>query len=226
LFQRYDREHLPRKAERSANDDRSMWKNYILPKLGKVRVINLTFSEIDNLHRSISTEKPVRANRVLEVLRKALNLAIQWGWINENPAIGVSKNREEERERYLSHNELNKLSQALIHCKEKVSANAIRMLLFTGARKGEILSAEWNEFDLISGHWTKPSHHTKQKRTYRIPLSEPALELLRSIKAENLSNKYVFPGKVSDQPLTDIKKTWHFAREFATALLWQDETMA
>jgi integrase len=48
------------------------------------------------------------------------------------------------------------------------AANAIRLLILTGARRGEVLEARWEEFDLSRGVWTKPSHHTKQQRTERV----------------------------------------------------------
>jgi integrase len=51
-------------------------------------------------------------------------------------------------------------------------------MLLTGARRGEVLSASWNDFNLELGVWTKPSHHTNQKRTEHVPLSPPAIQLL------------------------------------------------
>lgn len=58
------------------------------------------------------------------------------------------------------------------------AANAIRLLLLTGARRGEVLTASWKDFNLVLGVWTKPSHYTKQKRTEHVPLSPPALQLV------------------------------------------------
>ena len=61
-------------------------------------------------------------------------------------------------------------------------------------------------FDLENGVWTKPSAHTKQRRIHRVPLSGPAVELLRSIRAES-PGQFVFGG-AGGSPLTDIKRTW------------------
>ena len=69
------------------------------------------------------------------------------------------------------------LSGALAE-RSDASANAVRLLLLTGARRGEALSARWGHFDLQAGTWVKPSAHTKQKLEHRIPLSAPALQLL------------------------------------------------
>jgi integrase len=86
---------------------------------------------------------------------------------------------------------------------------AVRMLILTGARKNEVLSATWDQFDLERCVWAKPSAHTKQKRTEHIPLAGLALELLSSWKTrQGEASRYLFPNKRTGQPLTDIKKFW------------------
>ena len=149
---------------------------------------------------------PVRANRTIEVLRKAFNLAIQWEWREGNPASGIRKNPEEKRERFLSPEELTRLSTALHDHGEPVSANAIRMLMLTGVRKSEVLNATWAMFDLEKGIWVKPSAHTKQRREHRVPLSNSALAVLKEMK-KNAEGDYVFPGK-DGRPLSDIRRSW------------------
>ena len=54
---------------------------------------------------------------------------------------------------------------------DRESVAAILLAMLTGARLGEIVQASWNQFDLEQGVWTKPSSHTKQKRTHRAPLT-------------------------------------------------------
>src|SRR5271166_5300604 len=100
LFDRYAAEHLPRKASRAAADDRSMWQKIILPRLGAMKAAAVTSADIDALHREVGCTRPVRANRIVEVIRKGFNLAIRWGWRVDNPALGVHRNHEEKRARY------------------------------------------------------------------------------------------------------------------------------
>lgn len=217
LFERYDKEHLPHKSVRAAADDRSIWKKLVLPTLGKMKVFAVKSTDIDALHAEISKTRPVRANRTIEVVRKAFNLAIRWGWRPDNPVSGVRKNPEHRRARYLSAAQIMKLAGALASHKEKTSAQAIRLLMLTGARRGEVLSARWDMFDLDRGGWVKPSAHTKQRKEHRVPLSSAAVQLLKELKAEAIDrmkkakatemNPYVFPGH-DGEPLTDIKRTW------------------
>ncbi|UWQ21594.1 site-specific integrase [Jannaschia sp. W003] len=206
LFERYAAEHLPTKAPRSASDDRAMWAKDILPALGPKKVADLTSSDCDALHRAISRDRPTRANRVMEVLRKALNLAIRWGWIERNPASGVRRNVEKRRTRYLTPEEIARLRAALDAHPQQASADAILFLMLTGCRRGEALGATWDQFDLPRRVWTKPEGTTKQRRVHRVPYSEAVAALLERRRAE-AGGAFVFTGSLG-APLVDVKRTW------------------
>ena len=135
LFSRYQAEHLPRKSPRAAADDASMWQKIVLPRIGAMKVVSVKPDDIDALHAEVSRTRPVRANRMVEVVRKAFNLAIRWGWRPDNPASGVHRSHEEKRARYLSAAEVMKLSEALAAHPGKTSANAIKLLMLIGARR-------------------------------------------------------------------------------------------
>ena len=206
LFERYEREHLPTKSARSAADDRSMWKNDILPAFGSMKVAGIRPQDCDALHHKISRDRPVRANRVLEVLRKALNLAIRWGWLERNPASGCRRNPEQKRHRYLARSEVAKLVAALTAHPERISADALLFMLLTGCRRGEALNAQWSQIDMRNRIWTKPSSETKQRREHRVPFSSAVEELLCRRRAETVGT-YIFPGRLGT-PFRDVRRTW------------------
>lgn len=210
LAQRYLLEYASRKVPRAQADDKSMIEKLVLPAIGQTKVDAVSHDDIDQLHRSVSATRPIRANRMVQLLSKMFNLAIRWGYCPDNPVKGVRKNPEDKRMRYLTNAEVQRLNQAIEDHPNRQSADIIRLLLLTGSRRGEVMNAEWDQFDLDSGIWVKPSAHTKQKREHRIPLSKPAIELLRSIRDEAPSppSRYVFPSASRDQPQRDIKKFW------------------
>jgi integrase len=171
----------------------------------------------------MSKTAPYQANRMAAVVSKMFAYSMKLKQRTDNPVKGLERNDEERRERFLSPAEIGRLTDALANLADQRSADAIRLLILTGARKGEVLSADWNQFDLEAGVWTKPSAHTKQKKIHRVPLSAPALQLLTNLrdKAEEEANKarevgmpapassrFVFPGDSKNSPLTDIKKSW------------------
>ena len=169
LAAHYVEKHLPKKRASSAKFDRQTIDNELLPVLGQRKVAEITYDDIDGLHHRLTKRAPIRANRVVALLSKMFSLAIKKGWRTDNPAKGIERNQESKRTRYLSGAELDRLSEALAAHPDQHVANAVRLLLLTGARRGEVLGMTWGQVDFESGTWTKPSALTKQKTstTYR-----------------------------------------------------------
>ena len=95
----------------------------------------------------------------------------------------------------------------------QLTACIFKLLILTGARKGELISATWDQFDLEAGVWTKPAHLTKQKKKENLPLSTQTLEILEEMKSQATSS-FVFPGKVDGKPLipSDWQRLAHFLK--------------
>lgn len=209
LSKLYISEHaIPKKRPKSVREDQAMINRLIVPVIGQIKLADITTQDIQKLHNNLKNT-PYQANRVLSVLSKMFSLAKQWKLISENPVIGIEKFHEEKRYRWLSDDELSRLLAALDQHPNTTAADAIRLQLLTGARIDEILNAEWTHFDLQSGVWTKPSHHTKQKRTEHLPLSNSAIDLLENRKkTRRNASDFVFLGRSSDGPIKDLKKFW------------------
>jgi integrase len=204
------------KRASSIRNDRQMVDSIILPKLGRIPVAAVTSRDVESLHASLRAT-PYRANRVLALLSTMFELAIKWQkehpdkpvWRSDNPAAGVKKFHEEKREQWLNDEELARLTDALDSYANQDAANAIRLLLLSGARKNEVLSATWSQFDLSRRMWTKPSHHTKQQRTEHVPMSDAALEILSNMKARaGAEDVFLFPGRTRGDHLKDLKGDW------------------
>lgn len=143
-----------------------------------------------------------QANRLVAVLSAMFSLAIDKGWRTDNPCDRIKKEREDERWRNLSEDEVARLLTAcdeyaaenLDDSTAQGAADAIRLLLFSGARLREVLGAEWRQFDLERGMWEKPSAHTKVRRQHWLELDGPALDLLREMHGRRAHARYLFPG--------------------------------
>jgi integrase len=209
LCNRYIEQHLPKKRERSGRDDRNMIAKRILPALGAIKVADITFADVDGLHRKITKGgTPIRANRVLALLSKMFSLAIKLQMRSDNPCRGVERNQENKRTRYLSADEISRLTAALAAHEDQQAANIVRLLLLTGARLNEVQSATWEQFDIENGVWTKPGATTKQKTEHRVPLSAPARQLLAELHAGADDAGYVFQGRSAGEPRKTIRKVW------------------
>jgi integrase len=208
LLDRFEKEHLPRLKASSQRDYRGIIAGYLRPRLGGKKVAAVVYADVDGLHREIAERAPYRANRVVAVLSKAMSLAVRWQMRADNPCRTVERRPEPNRERFLSEAEIARLGDALAQTREKVSANAIRLMLLTGARRGEVLGAEWSEFDLDKGIWHKPGIRLKQKRDHHLALNAPARALLAEMRKEAAEDaRFLFPGS-GTKPLREIKKLW------------------
>jgi integrase len=208
LIERFEAEHISRKRPGTARDYRLMLTKHIRPHFGQMKVADVGFEDVDALHRRITaTGATYAANRCIAVLSKMFSLAIRWRMRPDNPAKGIERNVEYTRRRYLSGDELVALTKALAKHPDKEAANAIRLLLLTGARRGEVLSMRWD--DVADGVWSKPPSSTKQKEHHQVPLSAPALQLLSDIrKRQRPRAPFVFPSHGATGHRVELKKDW------------------
>jgi integrase len=219
LCRRFLEEHSERKNRPGTTAFyRAMLDNWVLPKMKHLKVGEVTYSDVDGLHAAVTKNGgPYAANRVLAALSKMFSLAVKWKWRTDSPVKGVERNQEVKRNRYLSGDELTALLAALNACEDTQAANIIRLLLLTGARRGEALTATWDQFDLAAGVWIKPASNTKQKLEHRVPLSAPARLLLLEILADETIKaaakgtelaRWVFPSRVNGGRRDAIQRRW------------------
>jgi integrase len=201
-----ERYAVTHKRPSSLRNDRQMIDTIIRPQLGVLRLNAVGRRDIEALHASLKAT-PYRANRVLALISSMFTKAAEWKWRADNPAKGIQRFHEDRRERWLSADELRAFTEALDAYHDQNAANALRLLLLTGSREGEVLKADWTQFDLARGVWEKPSHHTKQKRIEFVPLSGPALELLRAAKPKDATGP-LFPGADGNAARVTLRRPW------------------
>lgn len=79
--------------------------------------------------------------------------------------------------------------------KAHISAVNLRFTILTGARSGEARGALWDEIDLDTATWTIPARRMKAARPHRVPLSAPAIEIIKTMQALRRPGvDLVFPG--------------------------------
>jgi integrase len=213
LCDRFVAEYLPRKKPSTRHTYRLQIDNEIRPALGGLKVAEVTFSDADGLHRKLTARgTPYRANRVLALLSRMFSMAIRWRLRADNPCKGVERNQEQKRHRYLTGAELARLTTALAELRDQGAANAVRLLLLTGARRGELLAGRWTDIDLDAGVWVKRAATTKGKVPHRVPLSNAARQLLSEMKKQ-ADCDWLFPARQGHR--TDIKDAWEVLRKAA-----------
>jgi integrase len=195
LLERFTQEHVSKLRPSTAVEYGSIIKE-IVGEIGGLKVAGVEFADVDKLHRKITRRgAPYKANRVIAVLSKAFALAIKWKMRTDSPVKGVERNTESRRERYLTGDELDRLTAALGRYSNQTAADVFRLLLLTGARCGEVLGARWDQFDPDFAAWRKKADDTKQKKPHATPLSAPAQQILTRVwDSQKVRHTHVFPG--------------------------------
>jgi integrase len=211
LAERFLAEHAEAKRKAStAAEYRRLLDNIILPPLGKRKVADVARADVTKLHHANRTA-PYQANRVLAVLSKMFNLAERWGLRPDgsNPCSHVEKFAEHKRERMLSPAELARLSGALTaHDGSPYAVAAVKLLVFTGARLGEVLGLRWDWIDIERGEARLPDSKSGAKTLHLPP---PALALLAELPRLD-GNPHVIAGAKAGAALVNLEKPWRAIR--------------
>jgi integrase len=217
LIERFRDEHLEKRREGTRIGYKGILRKHIEPFFGsKKKVADVIHEEIDELHRKVTENGgPYAANRTVAVLSKMFNLAQRWRMRADNPVKGVERHTEYIRQRYIEPMELARLIDALAVHPEKQACNILRVILFSGCRKGEAMAMRWATIDLTTGKWSKPASSTKQNKPHEVFLSAPVRQLLAKIAEEQTGNgrrplpEFVFPSATSKKGhVVDIDQTW------------------
>ena len=192
-------------------DQRAINK-YVLPAWATKKVQSLNRSDVARLHHDVGQTYPYTANRLLEVISKMCELARIWGFVDEdsiNPARGIQRFKEKSRDRYITHEELPCLMQAIDQEPNVYARYALWMYLLTGLRKSELLSRQWSDID-----WDRKElciSDTKNGSPHYLPLSSAAQQILAQLPKQQ-GNPYLFPGAIAGRQIVNLDKPWRRIR--------------
>ena len=211
---RYLAEHArTKKKPLSVEADERNLRNHVLPALGRLKVDAVSRADVQRFHHAMKAT-PGAANRCLALVSKMLNLAEKWGLRPDgsNPCRHVEKYPERKIERFLSAEEVGRLGEVLAEAQRSGEhpsvVGAIRLLIFTGCRRDEILKLRWEHVDIERQCIRLPDTKTGPKVIY---LSPPALEVIAGIEHRE-GNPYVLPGEVPGRHYIALEKAWRWLR--------------
>jgi integrase len=172
-------------------------------------VMNITTDDVLRVLSPIWKNKPETANRLRGRIEMVLDAAKAQGLrFGDNPArwrghlehlLPAHDKRERGHHAAMDYAEVASFITEL-RAQNTTSALALEFTILTAARSGEVLGARWDEFDLDQGVWTVPAKRMKGKREHRVPLSERAQAIVRTMR-ELRSCEYVFAGQTGQKPI-------------------------
>lgn len=193
------------KHKKSGGQSRYLLTKNVVPAWGKRKVADIKRRDIVLLLDQIRDRAPVVANRVHGALSRLFNFAAERGVIEDSPCTRIRKPPEKGRSRVLSDEEIKALWLALdlentdadIY---RVSKLALKMILLTGQRSGEVCGATWAEIDEETAFWNIPAERMKNAQSNRVPLCPMALEIIQQAKVYSDPETCLFVFQSSYKP--------------------------
>jgi integrase len=211
--------------KRSYKDDQSRLNSHIYAYFGSKPINTISKKDIQDYLTDLRNKgalKPSTANRHLSLLSVIFNMAVDHGLMASNPCTGMKKYPENNaRDRYLSEDELGRLYTAMnakdpATCKyieqNRAVVNVLKLLLLTGTRREEALSAKWSNINLQRGLWLLP--HTKSGKSRHVTLNAEAIALLNSLPKHQGSD-FVFVNPATGTRVNTPVKAFHRLLEMA-----------
>ena len=233
LCDRYLQEACATKKQSTLDTDRGRIERHIKPLLGRKRVPDVTRADVKQFLHDVATGKTVAdiptgphgrarvsggkgtATRTVGLLGSIFTYACDLELIDTNPVRGIKRFPDRKMERFLGESELMDLGAALEAAESDglnpQALNIIRLLIFTGARKGEIEKLRWREVNAANGLLCLEDSKTGQKV---IRLNAPAMQLISGLPRIDES-EFVFPALKGVGHYTGTPKVWREVRKRA-----------
>ncbi|MCI5045159.1 MAG: site-specific integrase [Aquisalinus sp.] len=208
---------------RTANENSRLATKFLLPRFGNRLITELDKSDVVRLHSDLAST-PRQANLCLQLLSGFFNWLVKYGHPHPsaNPVFGIERYDEIARDRYLNEQELQRLGAAISSYRATAQnnnslvqvseVNALKLLVFSGMRKSEVLGLKWDWVDLVKSKITLPDSKTGAKE---VVLNDPAISCIKE-QQRIVGNPYVFVGGKSGQHLATISRIWECVRKDAS----------
>lgn len=207
LFREYMEKYSKKYTKpRTWQNNEAIYNRYF-KKWDKRQVSMLSKYEIESLISNIcNTSGLYASNSALVLLRHVINKGIEWGLNIPNPTHGIKKYKTTSRDRFLQADELKRFFQALAEEQNILVKNYLYLSLYTGQRRGNVLSMRWDDINFTNNTWY--IQETKNGDPLIVPLVSQAVEILKNMQLQS-SSLWVFPSKTSKSGhLEEPKKVW------------------
>jgi integrase len=197
-------EKWARPRKRSASEDERILRKDVIPVWRSRKAKDIARRDvIAMLDKIVDRGAPIAANRTLAVVRRMFGWALSRDLIQANPCAAIkAPAKENRRDRVLTTEEIAGFWRALDDPATPISLQirlALRLQLISAQRKGEVINAEWRDFDIAQGIWTIPGEKAKNGLPHRVPLSPLARAVLDAIPEPH--SGWLFPSPRGNGPV-------------------------
>jgi Arm domain-containing DNA-binding protein/integrase-like protein len=162
----------------------------VVPVIGTVKLADLHRRDVHRvLDPILERGAPVAAAKAFGDLRAMLRWAVERGYLDHDPMLGMKVKKAKPRERFLDEDEIAALWQAWPTALPADAALALKLALVTGQRIGEVTGITLDEIDLAKGAWNLPASRTKNGSAHTVPLSDMALDLIAEARRTEIGGR-------------------------------------
>jgi len=184
-------------------------------KFGHLKLSEISRRDVQVFHNDLVKVEglsPATADHHVVYLRRVLNLAIQWEFLEKNALSNIPLMKVDNKvEQYLSDDQVRQLVDVLTTDAAFGASNILMFLLSTGARLNEAVQAKWEQIDLDHGIWRIPATNSKNKRTRSVPLNDSAMWVLAQLETQG-RHEYLFVNVATNKPFVTITRAWYRLR--------------
>jgi len=189
-------------AEQTRNDRAGAFKNHIFPFIGHVPIDQITRQQLINILERLK-ESGKHSKTIGEIHGGVVSVykyAIAKGVCERNLADDIKpllpKGDKTEHRKALAREEIPLFLRQLDNYGGSfATVCALKLLLLTAARPGEVFKAVWTDFDLDNAVWIRPSERMKARKEHPTPLQRQAVEILKSLHRVTGGRVHVFPNQ-------------------------------
>ena len=212
LVERYIERHVQKHASNpeSASQEVRWAVDKHLASWKNAKLVEITRIDMVRVHEEVGKKHRTAANRLVQLVRRLYS----WGsspdvglYRGENPAHHIKLFHESRRTRFLKPEEMPRLFTALKKEPNADLRDYVTLALWTGARRGDLLSMRWQDLGLDDNRWEIP--HPKNRTPYVVPLTPEAGKILRDRRARSSGSEWVFPSTLGRSGhIANFRRSW------------------
>ena len=187
--------------EKYARQCLARMEQHVFPRIGALPLTEITIPEIVEVVEAISKHGTIEtAKRMKQLIGQVFRYSAQRGLCVHNPAADlrdILPSVEEKHHACIHPSELPELLEKIELLGNNFTKYAMKMLMLTFVRTGELIGAKWEEIDWQKEEWHIPKERMKMKRPHIVPLSNQVLSILKELQVSTGNKTFIFHSPAS-----------------------------
>ena len=182
--------------EKYASQSLARMEQHVFPRIGALAIAEITIPDVVEVVEAIGKRGTIEtAKRMKQIMSQVFRYAAQRGLCQHNPAADLRDllpSQEKEHHACIHPSELPELLAKIESLQENVTKYAIKLLMLTFVRTGELIGAKWEEINWDKEEWHIPKERMKMRRSHTVPLSTQVIDILREQHKSTSEKEFIF----------------------------------